>query len=385
MAPTDAPARPRPRRRGKPQHRVGRSEQARRRVDAEARTRRASRLPSMAKSDARGAMPTSWNEATGTPARRAARSHGVGRRERRIVDDEGRDRDARRRRATPAAPRRRDGGLLRRGASASDRHPRRDAQRAGEMGGADQVSEADARAGRRHGKRPRRAPARRPRRAPPQPQALPPRSLHQFAQHGDDAVDVGLVGHPGRERQRQRAVGHASRRRETCRGGSRSAPRSSECRCSALKCTLVAMPRSRSAAARSSRVQPQSRDRRARYRGGARGWHGSPVTRDRRRTRQRQIRERLVVAPPDGARDGACIASMRASCCRPIAACRSIMLYLKPGIDDVVLRGAARRVARPRVAAHAVQRRRTAMRLRPSRRDAVVTMPPSPVVSSSSA
>ena len=40
-------------------------------------TRRAPRLPSTARSDASGAIPMSWNEATGTPARRAARSHGV--------------------------------------------------------------------------------------------------------------------------------------------------------------------------------------------------------------------------------------------------------------------------------------------------------------------
>ena len=55
--------------------------------------------------------------------------------------------------------------------------------------------------------------------------------------------------------------------------------------------------------------------------------HGAGI--DRRGQRQRQIGERLVVARQIAARR-ACMTSRRASWCRPIAACRSIMLYLKP-------------------------------------------------------
>ena len=138
-----------------------------------------------------------------------------------------------------------------------------------------------------------------------------------------------------------------TRRSGTCRGGSRNARRRSDAGAARVKCTLVAMPRSRRAAARSSRDQPHRSRSTSTVKSGARAW--SPAL-GRRRPRQRQIREARRRSAARAPARCAWSSSKRASCCRPIAACRSIMLYLKPGFDHLVVRRPGAGVARPRIA-----------------------------------
>ena len=112
-------------------------------------TRRAPRLPSMARSEASGAMPTSWIEATGTPGAPRRAQPRQRRRPRRIVDDQ----EARARRAITAPGRLgRSAAPSRRAVSAaavgaSNRDTRRHAEAPARWMRAHQVSEADARAG----------------------------------------------------------------------------------------------------------------------------------------------------------------------------------------------------------------------------------------------